>query len=305
MSRTTLENFGQAGIAALVRAGEAKQWFFGHFGATMIAGTRLLRNPNLPGPAGLALSAKLSGMLEQHQDWYAPLSEVGGACQDIEGLLEVLRTGAATLRTSGHSTIYIASALHVLSRDSSPLTDRIIDGLIMLHESGRDDHPGRYYGVSDYFEAVDRESPVTDQQPNGSIDAFRMAIASLDHLVPDQAVDGRHYFLTGEKIHLLTHAHAIATLEGLGFEDIATRALEAQSSLARFVDSSRELAASTLEKAERTPFDAAFWEQDVQDPAHLIKVAEAVVAEIPRLPEEERGMALERMRGVWSLLGIR
>jgi hypothetical protein len=60
-----------------------------------------------------------------------------------------------------------------------------------------------------------------------------------------------------------------------------------------------------IEGVDCTPFDAAFWEQEFRDPAHVIKVAEAVVWEIPRLPEPERVVALERMGKVWALLGIR
>ncbi len=304
MSETTLEEFERAGIAALVRAGEAKQWFFGHFGASMIAGARLLREPDLPGPAAMALSRQLAALLERHRDWYAPLGEVGAATPGLDPLLEALRRDVGQLRTSGHSTIYGAAALHVLRRNPRLATERVIDGLVLLHAVARQDDPARHYGVSDYFTVVDRQSATADEDRGDSVDAFRTAVAALDHLVADQQIDGRHYFLLGEKIHLLTHAHAVATYEELGYEEIAARAMEAQSTLARFVEHSRELETSAIEPATCTPFDAAFWQQDVLDPAHVIKVAEAVVAEVPRLHEAERKPALERMRDVWSLLGI-
>lgn len=305
MIRTTLEDFEQAGIAALVRAGEAKDWFSGHFGAMMISGARLLRKPNLPGAAGIALTEKLRNLCEQHRDRYAPLEKPGAVTGRFDPLLDALHSGAGCLRTSGHSTIYIATALSVLRREPCLATSRVIDGLLLLHEAGLHDDPGRYYGVPDYFAVTDRESNQASVGRGDSIEAFRTAVASLDHLVADQQIEGRHYFLTGEKIHLLTHAHAVATLEALEYAEIAGRAMEAQGCLARLIEPSRALAASEIETTECTPFDAAFWEQEFADPAHVIKLAEAVVAEVPRLPETERRIALERMRGVWALLGIR
>jgi hypothetical protein len=305
MTTTTLDEFETAGIAAMVRAGEAKQWFFGHFGATLISGARLLRNPSLPGPAALALSARLTDFVEAHQEWYAPLDVSDRTPRPLEPLVKVLRRGAGSLRTSGHSTIYVSAALEVLHRQHEGLSGRVLDGLIMLHAAGRADDPARYYGVEDYFAELERSSNAAPKDARDSVGAFRMAIASLDHLVADREIDGRHYFLTGEKIHLLTHAHAIATLERLGLADIAARAMVAQTSLARLVDASRVLAPTEIEPAGPTPFDASFWQQSVPDPAHLIKVAETVVSEIPRLPEEERIVALERLARVWALLGIR
>lgn len=305
MSESTLEEFERAGIAGLVRAGEAKDWFSGHFGAALIAGTRLLREPDLSGPAALALSRRLRDYADPHRDWLAPLDDKASTMNlGIDPLLAVLRRDASTIRTSGHPTIYMANALHVLTRQPALATDRVIEGLILLHEAARQDDPRRYYGIPDYFEAVERGSDDVSEPHGGSAEAFRSAMDAIGHLVPDQEIDGRHYFLAGEKIHLLTHAHAVATLEGLGWTQIAAGARRAQADLERLLLPSRSLPAAVVVPAQCTPFDAAFWEQVCADSFHLVKLAEAVVAEILRLRESERGPALDRMRTMWALLGI-
>jgi len=314
-STTTLDAWDEAGIAALVRAGESKNWFFGHFGAALIAGTRLLRDPELPGPAAMALSAKLSDLVAENRDWFAPLSNAAlstpfelasvGAHRNREALVVVLRRDAGTLRTSGHATIYLSAALDVLARHPGWSSDRVVDGLISLHAAGQEDDPARYYGTPDYFDGETRAISSDEGRGGDSIEAFRIGIASLDHQLPDREIEGRRHFLTGEKLHLLTHAHAIATFERLGLGDVAERAMRAQERLAGLVEPSRGLEAAEVAAAGATPFDAHFWEQSVPDVFHVIKVAEAVVAQVPRLPEGERGVALERIARLWTLLGIR
>jgi len=305
MTTTTLETFEQAGLDALVRAGEAKQWFHGHFGAAMIAGARLLGEPDLPGPAALALSQRLDDMLRANQDWYRPLEEPSRSSCEPRAWLDRLRADAGVLRGTGHATIYGATALYVLDRHPERTTTRVLDGLIALHESAREDECRRYYGVSDYFEWVDRELATANDSEGSSIQAFRRAVDSLDHLVADRTIEGRRYFLTGEKIHLVTHAHAIATLEALGHLDIAQEALRAQRCLEKLVAVSDVLAATPVDPIETSPYDAAFWAQDGVDPAHVIKLAEAFVAERSRLTEEEGEAMVRRMGSVWPMFGLR
>ena len=300
-----IEEFELAGIAALVRAGEEKSWFFGHFGAMMISGSRLLRLPNFPEEAGVALSGLLQGLCVDHSKWYAPLESSHTSRGQIDPLIDALSRGAAQLRTSGHSTIYMTTALTVLEREPALASDRVVEGLLALHEAGRQDDRARYFGVPDYFEAADSDFGGVAEENGDSLEAFRIAISSLEHLVADRTVDGRHYFLTGEKIHLLTHAHAITTLRELGHAAIAERGMIAQRHLAQLVKPSCSLRRTKFEAARLTPLHKAFWEQAFIDPAHVIKVAEAVVTQTPRLEASEREVAQERMRGVWALLGLR
>ncbi len=306
ISSTTLEEFEAVGVVALVRAGEAGKWFFGHFGAAMIAGARLLSNPNLPGPVALVLSAKLRDMLDANRDWYSPLTDPCTGLVGVEPVLVELRESAGNLRTSGHPTIYMTAALHVLSRQPALATERAIDALIALHKAARVDDPSRYYGHDDYFRVADRPAGqlVSPRIEEGSSRAMQAAFEALGHLAADQSIAGRHYFLAGEKVHLITHFHAIVTLEGLGYHDIAAAAEKAQESLRLLVEASNTIPPSDLKPARSTPNETRFWEQESVDPAHVIKLAEAVTAMLPRMAGTERKVAEENLARLWSLLGI-
>ena len=53
-----------------------------------------------------------------------------------------------------------------------------------------------------------------------------------------------------------------------------------------------------------SPLDPGFWQQETKDPAHVVKLAEAVLAGLPRLADTERNLALGRLGKMWTLLGI-
>ena len=306
-TRTTLDEFEQAGIAAMVRAGDQENWFSGHFGAAMLAGVRLLRETELPAPAAQAITARLETLRLSAPEWYSGLTDIGASMVGVQPVLQALRDSAGTLRTSGHPTIYMSIALELISRRPEFATERVIAALLDLYHAARDDDPARYLGKSNYFEWIDDASCQEESQmlTGESLGAVRSAFAALDWIVPDQIVNGRHHFLAGEKIHLVTHAHAIATLEGLGHSAIAQRACVAQESLRSLTSTSNDLPPSDLPPSKSVPFEASFWEQEVRDLGHVLKLAEAVVAQLPRLMEAERQVAESRLPALWALLGIR
>ena len=299
-----IEAFERAGIAALVHAGESKNWFAGHFGATLIAGARLLREPELDGSAGLALHKKLDEIRNAHRDWFLPLENSSETLVGVEPILMVLRKSADTLRKAGHPTIYMSAALWVLAHHRELATGRVVEALIQLHDAARMDDPTRHYGYDDYFAEIENEPAWVSDGAGDSLAGLRAAFNAMDHLVPDGLIDGRHYFLTGEKVHLVTHAYAILTLEELGHVDLAALANRAQRSFLRLTAASDRLEAPEMTPATKTPLDQEFWQTEVGDPAHLIKLAAAVVAGIPRLPEREREAAWTRLSRMWMLLGI-
>jgi hypothetical protein len=308
MHGTESDRFEEAGLAALVRAGEARQWFCGHFGATLIAGAELTRSPHLRAPTRAALEALLSSLVAKHSDWFAALGDGPSPVVGVETLLDALAARAGRLRNSSHPTLYTVAGLRVLAARPEAATERVVEGLHALHECSQDDDPKRYYGVPDYFAVVERAAAereaVDAAEPTSPLDAFRRGMASLDPVVPDQTIDGRRFFFVGEKIHLLTHAHAAFTLEQLGHPEIAARALDAQRLHTRLASSGDELEPSRKTAGPHSPQEPAFWRRPLRDPWHVIKLAEAVVTHLPRLAEDERAQAEQRMRSVWTLLAI-
>lgn len=302
MSRTNIESYERMGIDALVRAGEDGYWFTGHFGAALIAGARLLRNPALPGDACMALDRMLEDTVAQHARWFEPLHLERDPSAKLDPVLETLRGGAGRLRSSGHPTIYLSAGLWALARHPDLATRRTVDGLCALFASVESDDRRRYYGVDDYFPVVDAHAPdAGDEDVEAAIDR---AFGALEHLAPDREIDGHRYFVLGDKFHLLTHAHAAHTFAALGHADIAGETARAHALHARLLEPSRALDEPEGGETRLTPWDGAFWERRSIDTLHQIKLAEAIVALWPNLSPDAQRRAEPRLRRLWFWLGI-
>lgn len=303
MDPKTTSTLEQIGLAAMVRAGERREWFFGHFGAALISGAALLRDPKMPEETGRAVLGVVERIVAQNPEWFAPLDDDSASASPNE-LIESLATRIATSRTSGHPTIYAVAALRALSGDRSRATRRVIDGLLALHECAHaDDNRGRYWGTEDYFVAEISEGDDVPPLPDVPA-AVRESFRRCRDVTPDANVDGRYHFFTGERLHLVTHAHALDCLLEMGHGDLAIAGLAAerlQMKLNRIPDHARQ---PLPEPSALTPYDVAFWEHDGFDVWHKLKLAEASTRLLPRLPEEERAPADRAIGMFWSLFGI-
>lgn len=294
--------YEELGLAALVRAGEARNWFTGHFGAALIAGGALLRDPAMPGEAIVPVLDRLVAKLP---DWFRPLEDLGdlGTPTSLDDLVTSLAERIGTARTSGHPTIYAVAGLRALARAPERVTTRIVDGLVALHQcTHTDDERGRYYGIDDYFTAdvnVDDVPELPDLES-----AFQEAFRACRDLVPDADVDGRRHFFAGEKIHLVTHAHALDCLDELGYAPLARAGLVSeriQLKLTVTPDCARK---PVPEPSSLTPQMSSFWDHDGADVFHKLKLAEAAYQLLPKIPPQERPDA-ERCLGLfWSLFGV-
>ena len=297
---TTLGTFERAGLAALARAGDRQNWFAGHFGAAMISGEALLRDSRFPEPARDALGGVLRSLVEASPDWFGP-PRSGGTPASYEPLLDALRRDIGTSRTSGHPTIYAVAALRCFARDPSAATERVVSSIVALHECAQtSDDPRRYYGFEDYFEVDESTVPAV-----ADIDtAIRLAVEAWEGLVPDDHVDGHRHFFTGEKFHLLTHAHALDVLVELGYPELARDGLRAVALQLYLTAKVPPRPRPLPEPFTYSPRDLAFWSEDGFDPWHKIKLAEATERLLPRLTTERRTRAEHRLGQIWSLLGI-
>lgn len=301
MSDTIIDRLERQGLDALVRAGERGAWFDGHFGAAAIAGARLLRDPNLPGDAALALTRLLDDFVVAQAQWFEPLSLEREPMAALEPILETLRSGAARLRSSGHPTIYLSAGVWALEHHPDLATQRSVRALCDLFASGEADDPQRYYGYDDYFEVVENHVP---REGDESLDATAgRAFRSLEHIAHDREIDGHYYYLLGDKIHLFTHAHAAFTFHELGYADIAAETARAHVLHRQLLEPSHAIPESEGGEAPATPWEVAFWEKPIPDIFHQIKLAEAIVALWPRLPDAQQHAAAPRLRRMWFGMG--
>lgn len=294
----------QTGLHALVRAGEQEAWFFGHIGAAYISGAALVGEfgPSpLPAPARARLAARLPSLSDPFPEWVRPLDEPVSRPADPGPVVEQLADRIATLRMSGHPTIYAVAALRAMHARPELTTERVVAGVLRLCEAARGDDRERYLGVDDSY-VVDEHD--REHASRGADAALDTALEACAQLTPDRDVEGRRYFLFGEKIHVLTHLHALRVLESLGHAELARRGLIAQASQVRLCRFPDEAQRSLPAPASVGPTDAAFWEVDGVDVLHKLKLAEAVLALGPAFDARAPGLAAPRFAQMWGLLGL-
>lgn len=303
MDPNAMSKYEEAGLTGLVRAGEAREWFFGHFGAALVSGAALLRDGALPEATVSALTTVLDRLVSANPEWFSPLDDDDERTSAAE-LVEALAHAIGTSRTSGHPTIYAVAGLRCLARRPERATRRVVKGLISLHACAHEnDDRSRYYGFSDYFPV--RVEPEDDVPALPDVSAaIREGFVGCRDLAPDADVDGRRYFFAGEKIHLVTHAHALDCLLDLGHPDLACAGLEAERLQLKLTRTPEGVRKPLPEPSRLTPFDAAFWENDGFDVWHKLKLAEASVRLLPRLTDGERVEAERVLGQFWSLFGI-
>ena len=287
------------GIRALTRAGEAKNWFTGHLGASFLSGAELLRSPVLPDHAKGALAAALDRLESHSPDWYGPLEGPPTRTAPVDALLEALHQKIGSLRTSGHGTIYLASALRAFRRAPELATERSIAAIAALHDAAQDDDVSRYLGRADYTRHACDAPPVVDLEL-----AVRAAFEACRQRTPDIVRDGKRYFLFGEKIHILTHLHALCVLEELGHSEMAHAGLAAHALQIVLSDVPENELQRVPEATTLQPWHAAFWETDGDDLWHKTKLAEAAIGLLTRVDEKRRDDAEAILGGMWSMLGV-
>ena len=213
------EEYIPRGGAALARsAGE--HWVTGHVGATLLAGTWLLRGGALPEASARELAARLRRSVAADPARYAR-PEAGMAC-GVDPLVRSLDAHVGDLHNSAHGTIYAAAALRAFDEQPGLATDATVAAIVRVYEGAQQPDPDRYFATPDHARVV------IEGEPEPTFDAEELIAASFRELAeihPDQTLDGRRYFFAGEKLHLVTHAHALLGLDALGHAALARRGL--------------------------------------------------------------------------------
>lgn len=300
MDKTLLEQ----GINALRRAADVG-WFEGHIGASILAGHFLIAEGHVTGKAAKALRAVLDRMIAGNAASCAPLEDSAGADASTEQLVAAIRQTSDNLCLSGHPTIFSALALKAFHAAPALVTAAAVDDVRRLHELAyKQDDRRRYFRIPDH-----RTVDVPESQAPAYKDMEDLVRAAFYEAVPlyaDAVIDDAMYFFAGEKIHGITHAHAIVELAALGHGDIAKAAFDAhrrQLWLNRQTPPGRP--GLRTARIETRPTDAAFWAGALgRDIAHIVKLAYASARLKALHPGDVTATADDVLSYYWAHLGV-
>ena len=164
-----------------------------------------------------------------------------------------------------------------------------MNGIARLLTHALTDRGHRYYGVSDYSTFTAPQGHRIPPYQNVT-DMTRHAFAETAERFQDAQVGENFYYFTAEKLHGVTFAHALATLESLGLPELAKRGFAAHRK-ALILNSHLP-----PESARRnhpptdglTPYDPVYWRSGHFDD-HKLKLALAALELLERLDTAERG----------------
>jgi hypothetical protein len=275
-------------------------WFHGHHGAAVLAAHFIRTEFALPREVDRAVVGFACSIVEQFPQYFKP----GPKASPLVGtgpLVAQLEEVVTSLTADGHDVIFASLALKALQIRPDLATQAVVDGLVRLLQDAQNDNPKRYLGYDDYInQCIDYSNVPTFRSAR---EAARYALGLHDTVYPDQVIGGHHYYLAGNKLHDVTHAHALCELERLGFEDVATMGLAAlrkQFHLCSNVNVPEGL--EPFVATERlSPYELSFWLRGKRD-AHHVKLAYSVMSVLEEVSDSEHRTVLDGLSKYWELL---
>jgi hypothetical protein len=285
------------GIGALSKAGDFG-WFHGHFGAAIIASELFISENDLNSEISSLVRNRAEKIISSEPELFCELKNESMDPKWKERILEGLNKNLNRLRTSGHGVIYGALALKILTRNEKLATKPVIDGIVKLLDLATHDNLNRYYGIENYdnikVEPEDKIPAYTSE-----LDLIRASFHELSIIYPDQIINGKTYFFTGCKLHAITHAHALCTLNELGYSEMAKKGYEnhrLQLKLNRHTPPKTDQL-----KVDKfyDPVKKDYWEREIDEP-HYFKFPYSVLNLLKKLPENEAVKYKQKAALIWS-----
>ncbi|WP_027712589.1 hypothetical protein [Dickeya chrysanthemi] len=280
----------EIGITALanVVVQDKSGWFQGHVGASFLAGAALLESGLLPPPAADSLRTRLARQQQKYRALLTPLP-TSDVTTDYTPLLDAIARNTRQLSRSGHGVIYGALLLDAVQRTPVTMTKNAVANIARLIDNCASDGWGRYAGIADYR---------TFQLPTSArVDIEALCVLAVQRSTQQVYHDADGYFLTGEKIHGVTHAHAIYLLHALGYDELAA---QAASQLIVQLELNDRLPDTDIRRAQPKPFsaaDTAVWADAFSD-EHQIKLAYSYLDLCRKIRQP-----LARLDNLWGAIG--
>ncbi len=228
-----------------------------HFGAALIAGWWLDRERRLSQAASDAMAHQADALITKHSWLFRdrPQCATSDRCDE---LVEAIEDGLDHVWAIGHDVIYSALVVRTL-RERPELGDgSIIDGVLRVLASCREQPLHLIGGVFDVSNARADEvagETVADTQ-------------SLAEVTLRTMLEFRHVYLglhQGDIGHLADHAHALLVLDRLGYQRAASRGISGFREHLAALRHVRHLTADLPEVREglnADPREARYWDRE-------------------------------------------
>ncbi len=273
-----------SGLDGLARAGE-KTWFHGHFGAGVLAGERLLRRTDFTEEVKNGIRDQIAKAKAAEPELFVTM-EGGTPVPFRTRLIAALLPHVLNLSISGHGVIYGAMALQAMDEVPELASPARVAGIEKLLALALRDRNHRYYGIADYRMV----EPTADFPSYTTTEAMaERSLAECTELFADRELEGTTYFFTAEKLHGVTLAHALLTLEKLGFRELVRKGLSAHRK-ALWLNRHRPptgAAMARVRKPDVTPYHGGYWRKESFDD-HGLKLAIAGLELVDVLSPEAR-----------------
>lgn len=210
------------GLTALARAGMVGNAYLGHFGLGLLSSYFTCEELGLSTDVIAAIKdCRLALIAQEPSVFLAPEKKEKANPELVDKIRDYLLANIGNLSRSGHLSMVGAFALKAFLAEPDTITPWRVDGIVKLFDAYTKERPEpRYYGSPFKY----RDLPVENvPEYQSSIEAFDLSIAEMNNIYPDSEVDGVFYYFAGEKLHIVTHAHALWELEKIGEKEIAKR----------------------------------------------------------------------------------
>jgi hypothetical protein len=293
----------EQGLVGLANAGvlNGGNWFVGHFGAEVLSLAFLLLKKRVHKNAEPLVLERIGVVINTHTQFFeTPLpirhSAKSLRLKDFEAKVE---TSIANLYVDGHHTIYLALALRALCLYPELARPEIIHGLIVLLDACETAGFDRYYGLDD--QSFSDKKLIEKFSFNSSLKAVEVALSQHSNVITDREVDGVYYFLSGSRLHLVTHAQALLELEQLGYAGLVKLGLSGLTKHCICIEASAVPVGAEpyISKSMFDPRAANFWQRAKTNPHHG-KLAYSVLEIFSALGQNKQENALEYLSTYWE-----
>ncbi|WP_101758470.1 hypothetical protein [Oceanicoccus sp. KOV_DT_Chl] len=294
-----MDKYLHAGVSALVNTTRklSLPWFFGHSGASILAGFFLLKDNDLDVEVSRAITKYLDQTISADPVIFE-LSSLNNSLVSVDELLSAISICVNSHSTTGHGVIFGTLALRALVQEPKLLTRQVSEGLVTLLRQCLEDVPNRHYGINNYQSS---EVDYSGCKSFSSVkEAAEYSLTVHETVYPDQTIGETFYFLAGDLLHSVTYAHALLELEALGYGEIAHQGL---GPLSRHIFLSSRLHKDLYPLVAKRVFDPkqlSFWQRPLAEP-HNIKLAYSSMALIANYSPQEKDKVFRNLSKYWAM----